>query len=229
MMPLYTKKSWTHWDNHLISFFRYPRKGVSLTNDIERTDFLIQLKFPYAEYYYLTEDGKIFNSATQRYISPDLNHCFRLRTQQKAYKKIALRTLYFEYYHKYFFTDNIPDLPGELWKEIPDTNGLYLVSNRGRIKSYRGYEAIILKPFFNKSGGYLRVELVIDKIRRCVLVHKMVASCWLPMPDRMDYQIHHKDFNKNNNDVDNLEYVSPIEHLKLHNTHRKEIQNNGNP
>lgn len=49
-------------------------------------------------------------------------------------------------YNKEFCIDNIENLKDEEWKPIIETDGLYFVSNKGRIKSYHDYKAKILKP-----------------------------------------------------------------------------------
>jgi len=85
-----------------------------------------------------------------------------------------------------FCEDTIPDLDGEAWKEIPDSNGNYLCSNFGRIKSYVGYNAILLKPSYDT--GYPRVYLWLsDGKRYDLLVHKIVAMLFLDPPERPDY------------------------------------------
>ena len=50
--------------------------------------------------------------------------------------------------------------------------------------------------------------------RRSVLVHRLVAEAFLPLPDRLDMQLHHKDFQKHNNSSENLEWLSVADHTK---------------
>ena len=45
------------------------------------------------------------------------------------------------------------------------------------------------------------------------LIHRLVAAAFLPLPDNIDYQLHHKDFNSLNNSADNLEWLSVSEHI----------------
>ena len=91
----------------------------------------------------------------------------------------------------------------------------------GRIKSLRNYDAIILKPYSNQHG-YLRVDIIQDGKRQSKLVHKLTAAAWLPMPAQIDYQLHHKDFDKKNNAAANLEYLSAAEHAKKHSERNKQ-------
>ena len=105
------------------------------------------------------------------------------------------------------------------WKEIDDTKGLYYISNKGRVKSLQGYEATILKPF-NNQGGYARVDIV-ESGRRCTkLIHRLVAAAFLPLPEKIDMQLHHKDFDKDNNAADNLEWLNAAAHAEKHKEHK---------
>ena len=97
-----------------------------------------------------------------------------------------MKKLYYLIFGKVFCEDTIPDLDGEAWKEIPDSSGNYLCSNFGRIKSYVGYNAILLKPSYDT--GYPRVYLWLsDGKRYDLLVHKIVAMLFLDPPERPDY------------------------------------------
>ena len=102
----------------------------------------------------------------------------------------------------------------EIWKDIEGYEGLYKVSNLGRIKSlpkfhktrYSGYmkKERILKPRFD-TYGYLMVVLCKNKKEKNYLVHKLVANAFIPNTKNYDC-INHKDEDKTNNCVDNLEW-----------------------
>lgn len=90
----------------------------------------------------------------------------------------------------------------EVFLDIPDYEGLYEVSNLGRIRR----NGKILKPCKNR-GGYLLVELCKNGIRRTVLVHRLVSQSFIPNPQNLP-QINHKDEDKTNNTVNNLEWCT---------------------
>lgn len=174
-----------------------------------------QLENGYAEYYYMTDAGLIYNSKTKHYIKPDKKHSFKLNMIDGTHKYICLKKLYKEIYNKNYCIDNITDIDNEKWKDIEIAKGYYMVSNMGRIKSLQGYKAIILNPYTNQ-GGYRRVDITISGKRQCYLVHKLVAAAWLPLPKDINMQLHHKDFNLENNSASNLEWLSPAAHHKIH-------------
>lgn len=182
---------------------------------------MIQLNNGYAECYYLKEDGTIYNADTGKLLEPDNKRLYKLKLKDKGYKKVSVRTLYKALYNKPFCNDTIEDLENEQWKEITGTDGYYLISNMGRIKSLQSYDAKILKPYSNQYG-YQRVDIVEDGKRVSKLVHKLTAAAWLPMPPQLDYQLHHKDFDKRNNAAANLEYLSAAAHAKKHSERNKD-------
>ena len=96
----------------------------------------------------------------------------------------------------------------EQWKSIAGYEGLYEVSNLGRVKSLNynktGVEKI-LKP--NKVKGYLQVQLWRDGKYKMFLVHRLVATAFLPNPEGFE-QVNHLDENKSNNCVSNIEWCS---------------------
>ena len=106
----------------------------------------------------------------------------------------------------------------EVWKDIPGYEGLYQVSDMGRIKRIAGYKKrnkwgsyTILPEKYMKSSfdkdGYLRIGLAKDRERKTYHVHRLVALAFLPNPNNYP-QINHKDENKQNNAVDNLEWCT---------------------
>ena len=181
---------------------------------------MIQINNGYKDYYYLQEDGNIYNASNGNIIKPNEKHLYRLKQIDDTYKKVSVKTLYKTIYNKPFCEDNIEDLEGEQWKEIAGTEGYYLISNKGRIKSLQNYYAIILKPYYNQAG-YQRVDIWQNGRRQNKLVHKLTAAAWLPMPPQMDYQLHHKNFQKDDNAAENLIYLLAADHIKIHSERNK--------
>ena len=173
-----------------------------------------QINNGFAECYYLTDTGEVYNNDTGKLLLPDNKHSVKLKTTDGRYKKVSIKTLYKAVYNRAFAIDKIQSLDNEVWKEV-DSKGNYYVSNKGRVKSYTGYEARLLNPYVNKSG-YLRLDIIDDGIRQSKLLHRIVAAAFLPPPAKIDYQLHHKDFDKRNNAADNLEWLCIAEHLKKH-------------
>ena len=89
----------------------------------------------------------------------------------------------------------------EVWKDIEGYEGLYEVSNFGRIKSLRTGK--IMKPSINR--GYLKCILQNDGKYKMYYVHRLVIQTFIPNPDNLP-EVNHKDEDKTNNKVDNLEW-----------------------
>lgn len=92
----------------------------------------------------------------------------------------------------------------EIWKDIPNYEGLYQVSDLGRVKSVK--RQLILKPMLTKKG-YLSVALYKNHSRKIKPIHRLVAQTFLSNPNNLP-QVNHKDENKENNCVDNLEFCT---------------------
>lgn len=88
----------------------------------------------------------------------------------------------------------------EIWKDIKNFEGLYQVSNLGRIKNNKDE---ILKPAIKR--GYNQVTLCKNGERKYIGVHRLVAESFIPNPNNLP-QVNHKDENKLNNTVQNLEF-----------------------
>ena len=100
----------------------------------------------------------------------------------------------------------------EIWKDIEGFEGLYQVSNLGRTKRlYKNDKEKILKPFSNKDG-YLRVNLCKEGKSKQSKVHRLVAKAFIPNLDNKS-QVNHRDENKSNNKVENLEWVTSKENI----------------
>ena len=100
----------------------------------------------------------------------------------------------------------------EIWIDVPGFEGLYQVSNTGRIKSFKksskhGCQAEhFLKPTL-ASNGYYQVTLYGELKKKKFQVHRLIAQCFIPNPENLP-QINHKDENPANNSADNLEWCT---------------------
>jgi hypothetical protein len=86
----------------------------------------------------------------------------------------------------------------------------YLVTSDGKIFSL--YLNDYLKPFFSK-GGYVRVKLNFGDRSKKFMVHRLVAQAFIPNPEDK-LCVNHIDFNRANNKLDNLEWVTHSENMK---------------
>lgn len=96
----------------------------------------------------------------------------------------------------------------EIWKDIKGYEGLYQVSNLGNIKSLKRnttHERILV-PRVGRDG-YKYVGLCKDGIIKTKKIHRLVAETFIPNPTNLS-QINHKDGNKINNLLENLEWCN---------------------
>lgn len=94
----------------------------------------------------------------------------------------------------------------EIWCPIKGYEGLYEVSDKGRVRSLKFGKERILKPG-RMTKGYLTVGLCKNGEQKMYLVHRLVAKTFIPNPDNLP-QVNHKDENKENNSVQNLEWCT---------------------
>ena len=102
----------------------------------------------------------------------------------------------------------------EIWKDIEGWEGIYQISNCGRLKSFKKLKTGKILSNTNKTGWYLGVILEAKgKINQSCKIHILVAKYFVPNPDGKP-DVNHKDTNKQNNHDWNLEWVTKSENME---------------
>ncbi len=129
--------------------------------------------------------------------------------------------------HEYWFRKKakrpliiIPDIPNEEWKQVVGYENSYLVSNMGRIKSVKRIKVSRGLPYehpekiISPSGKKYKTACLFKMgSRKYLLVHRLVAEAFIPNPDNKA-EVNHKDGNKTNNLLTNLEWCTRLENQK---------------
>lgn len=95
----------------------------------------------------------------------------------------------------------------EVWRDIPGYEGMYMVSSYGRVRRIRlsKREGNGIRVTRLTTNGYVKVNLSKDGVTYHVTVHRLVAQAFIPNPNNLP-QVNHKDEDKTNNHVENLEW-----------------------
>lgn len=98
----------------------------------------------------------------------------------------------------------------EIWKDIPDYEGLYQVSNLGKIRSCKNNK---VRKQVKQKSGYMRIILTKNSKQKATSVHILVAKCFVKNQNNYRY-VNHVDGDKTNNKASNLEWVTASQNMK---------------
>lgn len=115
----------------------------------------------------------------------------------------------------------------EKWEDIPSYEGLYKISSKGRVKSLGGIKKLfgdgpnsrisVVKDRILKAGidnsGYYYVNLSKDGVQKTINIHRLVAESFIPNPKKFR-DVNHRNGNKLDNNVENLEWLSHSANMK---------------
>lgn len=123
----------------------------------------------------------------------------------------------------------------EIWKDIKGYEGYYQVSNTGKVKALERTIKIgnvnitrteKMKSQLLNPDGYYTVKLSKDGKDVRIGVHRLVAMAFIPNND-LTLEVNHKDFNRTNNNVENLEWVTHAENVKYSNNAGRHVSLKG--
>jgi len=128
--------------------------------------------------------------------------------------------------HHLFFHDTLED---EEWRDCKNYEGLYQVSNFGRVRKINKFGVYELKEQQQISGGYCTVQITRNNKNKTLFVHRLVAEAFLPNFNNLPI-VHHKDGIRYNNNLYNLEWVDASQNskIKFKNTRRYNSGENNN-
>jgi len=107
----------------------------------------------------------------------------------------------------------------EIWKDIENTNKKYEVSTYGRVRNKK--TGFILKPR-KRPDGYIDIDICGKKPK----IHRLVAQAFIPNPDNKP-EVNHIDENKQNNNINNLNWMTHIENINWGTAISRMLSNQG--
>lgn len=120
----------------------------------------------------------------------------------KEKQKIMMR----KKFKKNIEATKVAKVDGEIWKDVEGYEGLYQISNKGRIKGLYG----IMTPQIDRAG-YMQIMLRRSGKSKLYRIHRLVLNAFGNKPMKNQKYVNHKDLNKANNNIENLEWVTAKE------------------
>ena len=102
----------------------------------------------------------------------------------------------------------------EVWKAVPGFDGKIFASSHGNVKRVFLNGKVTIKKQKINRGGYAYVDIKKNGVHKYLLVHRLVAEAFLIKASE-NLEVNHKDHNKLNNNVKNLEWVTHKQNMLL--------------
>jgi hypothetical protein len=157
--------------------------------------------------YQISNLGNVWSKVTSKLLKPDKN---QVRLYIKGNPKGSCRSI--NKLLKQIFTEDI----GDDFTPIPNWER-YSISKSGKVRD--NIQGINIEPYL-KNDGYLALTLMGKSEKGNMKhLHVLLAETFIPNPDNLP-QVHHKDVNKSNNNLSNLQWVTIMENTQSKNQNR---------
>ena len=158
--------------------------------------------------YMVSREGKIYNCKTNRIISDGTRRYIEFKIKGKRiYRNV--NDLIKEVFGEYNYGFDVDSFKRII---INEKESDYIINDKGEIYSEK--RCCFINPYETKDG-YLRVHLRQDNKDVMFLVHRLVAELFIDNPNNYE-DVHHIDFDKKNNHISNLKWLSHDEHAIYH-------------
>lgn len=101
----------------------------------------------------------------------------------------------------------------EQWKDIEEYEGTFQISSFGNIKRTKSPSGKLvnkLLKFRKNKNGYITISLWKNGKKKTYKIHRLVADAFIEGKNKEKNVVHHKNYNRSDNKIDNLEWVTPI-------------------
>ena len=117
------------------------------------------------------------------------------------------------YVNSHFLFRDLFIMEKEAWVDVRGYNGKYKISNLGNLKSFHRNKEGKINAFEIDKTGYKRIKLYLNKKGNHFFIHRLIAIAFIPNPENKPF-INHKDGNKLNNSIENIEWCTPKENAQ---------------
>lgn len=114
------------------------------------------------------------------------------------------------------------ELNNEQWRDIDGYDGMYQVSDLGRVRSHKYGKTRVLRPY-KDGNGYFTVDLHQNRQRKTARVHRLVAHAFIPNTDSSKTIINHRNECKSDNRAVNLEWCTIQYNVTYNDIHLRRI------
>lgn len=150
-------------------------------------------------------------TCTRCHIEQDIENFYVRRTRNNQRKSVCKGC---ESIQKATKVKVVPDLEGEIWKDVPGYEGIYVISNMGRLKRimHRKHPTNTIINASINDYGYHYSCLTINGKGQNHMIHRLVGQAFIPNPEDKP-QVNHIDGCKSNNVLQNLEWNTSKENI----------------